>query len=408
LKEGTRGATAGSRRHRARSLLVVAEIALSLVLLASAGLMIKSFVKLQQVNSGFAMDNVLTVEMLLSRSRYPEESQMAEFHRQATERLRAIPGVESVGSSTHFPLVNSIEDGFDIVGRPPAQPGTEPTAVISPVGGDYFRAVGIPLIEGRTFTDQDREGTPGVVIIDDRLARDYFEGEDPIGRSLETLHGKFTIVGVVGSVKSYGLEAKAPPNIYLPYVQLPEGLFGLLGRGMVFALRTTSDPMSVASATRSEILRLDKDQPVFNVKPMEQLFSEAFGERRFNTMLLAAFAGVALLLAAVGIYGVMSYAVAQRTHEIGIRVALGARRRDVLRLVVGEGMLLAVIGIAVGVAGAIGLTRFISGLLFSVSPTDPLTLGTVALMLLGIALLACYVPARRASSVDPIRALRYE
>jgi putative ABC transport system permease protein len=409
LKEGGRSATAGFASNRARSLLVVSEVALALVLLVSAGLMIKSFLRLRQVDSGFKLDHVLTLQTILPATRFTDAKQMTSFYNQTVEKLRELPGVVAAGCGTHFPLGNSIQNPFSIEGRPEPTEGDGPTANVSPIGGDYFQTLGISLVAGRIFSERDKEDAPLVAIIDQSLARAFFPEDDPLGKRISTLGGRpYSIVGIVASVKQFGLEQDSPPNIYIPYSQLPGNLLTSLGRGMTFAVRSAVDPLSVAAAARAQVLTIDKDQPVYGIKTMEALFDDSVQERRFNTMLLGSFSVVAMILATVGIYGVMSYTVAQRTHEIGIRVALGARPGDVVRMVVGQGMLLAAAGIGTGLVGALFLTRLMSTLLFGVDAADASTFALVSLLLAGVALAACYLPARRATSVDPMIALRYE
>jgi predicted permease len=410
LKEGVKGTGGGSGRQRLRSLLIVSEIALSLVLLVGAGLMIKSFWRLMQVDPGFNPENTLTAVVSLPVSRYAETDRQIAFFQQAVERVGNLPGVEAAGVTTDIPLFGGSSTGFDVEGRPPAAPGQRPMVEFRSVSPDYFRAMGISLVRGRTFNERDRADAPGVVIVNETLARRYFPGADPLGKRLGL--SKPTdwreIVGVARDTRNYGLDEEVKPEAYMPYTQsAPDYLSGSVS-AMVLVARTASDPQGVAAAVKREVQALDSSQPVYNIKTMEQYLAESTGQRRFNMLLLAIFAGVAVLLAAVGLYGVMSYAVVQRTHEIGVRMALGARGRDVLRMIVGQGLLLTLVGVALGLAAAFALTRVIRGMLYEVSSTDPATFIAVTSLLVLVSFLACLVPARRATRVDPLIALRSE
>jgi putative ABC transport system permease protein len=409
LKEGGRGASGSPRRQRARSLLVVSEVALALVLLISAGLLLKSFVGLQKVQPGFAPDNLLTVEIGLPEQKYADDRRIADFYRQLIARVQSLPGAEAVGAVSHLPLSGAEEiDGFSIEGRPdPREGGLVQSADFRVIAPDYFRAMGIPLLRGRAFDARDRADATGVMIIDETFARRFFPGEDPLGKRIDedgsrTRHSFFEVVGVVGSVKHASLSADARPAMYVSYEQS-----GWLS--MTLTVRTAAgDPANLAAAVRREVSAVDKDQPVTKISTMGETFARAVAPQRFNMLLLGIFAAVAMILATVGIYGVISYTVSQRSREMGIRIALGASRRDILKLVVGQAMLMALVGVVVGLAGALALTRLMSGLLYGVSATDPSIFVSISLLLAAVALLASYLPARRAMKVDPIIALHYE
>jgi putative ABC transport system permease protein len=402
LKEGGRGTTGG--HHRVRSSLVITEVALALVLLIGAGLLIRSFYHLQQVNPGFNPKNALAVSVSLPAKKYGEEVQQAAFFAQLTEKVSALPGVVAVGATQSLPIQGDYVLGFNIQGRPPDAPGEEPNTNYYAVSPDYFKAMGIPLLRGRLFTERDKKDAPRVAIINETMAKKFFPNEDPIGKGINVTNGpeRFReIVGIVGDVKQYGLDQPTTAQTYEPYLQTPFS-------GMTLIVRTAGDPVALSAGVRSEVLSIDKDQPVSRIRPLEQIISESVAKQRFAMLLLGIFAMVALVLAAVGLYGVMSYAVTQRTHEIGIRMALGAQQKDVLRLVVGQGMIMALIGVGVGLAASLALTRVMTTLLFGVSATDPLTFLAIPALLAAVALGASFVPARRAMKVDPMVALRYE
>ncbi len=412
LKEGGRGSTEGAHRNRVRSLLVVSEIALSLMLLIGAGLLIKSFLHLRDTDPGFDPQRVLVTSLAVPRVKYPESEQQRRFFQQVLERAKGVPGVEAVGGIDFLPLAGSTRQStFTIVGQPPPAPGQEPDAIYHAISPDYFRAISIPVQKGRPFTERDADKSPPVIIINETFARRFFPDEDPIGKQVTIdnpdpkLQLAREIVGVVKDVRHLGLEAKVEPEFYVSYLQAPD-------RRMTLVMRAASvNPTSIANiaaATREGIKAVDKDQYVPNIRTMENVLSESIAPHRFSMMLLGMFAFVALLLSSVGIFGVMNYTVTQRTHELGLRMALGAQRRHVLKLVVGQGMMLAVGGVGVGLIGAFALTRVMSSLLYGVSATDPLIFAGVVALLAGVALLACYIPARRATRVDPMIALRYE
>jgi len=406
LKESGGSSTVSARGRRFRDLLVVAEIALALMLLIGAGLMIKSFLRLQQGDLGLNPKNVLTMQVMLPQYKYPDAQKRLAFLQGVLQRVETLPGVQSVGAINFLPLSGFWGTAsFSIEGRPLPKPGEEPGADNRVITPHYLRAMGIRLVRGRDFTERDREGAPQVAIINETLARRYWPSEDPIGKRLNLGEANnpswWEIVGVAGDVKAFGLEQETHADLYRPFLQVPFPL-------IAFTIRTAADPMRLAAAVRQEIWTVDKDQPVFKVLTMEQLASDSVTFRRVSMLLLGFFAAVALVLAATGIYGVMAYAVTQRTHEIGIRLALGARTQDVVSMILRQGMLLALIGVAIGLAASLALTRVMSSLLYGVSATDPLTFIGISALLVGIALLACYLPARRATQVDPMVALRYE
>ncbi|HEX8184224.1 MAG TPA: ABC transporter permease [Blastocatellia bacterium] len=407
LKEGGRGATAGFRRQRVRSLLVISEVAVALVLLISAGLLIKSFLRLQQVDPGFKPDNVLTAGIPLPRTKYLEPTKRIAFYESLFSRIASLPAVEAVGAVSELPVEGGSQTFFVVEDRPLPPPEEIPLTEYSLVSTGYFKAMGLRLLSGREFNEQDVRDAPLVCIIDQNFAEQYWPGQDPIGKRMKYGGANpdnpwATIVGVVANVKYQGLDQESPRvQTYMPYTQST-----FLGASLV--IRTAGDPARLAAAVRSEVMALDPDLPVFDVRTMNDVLKESVAPRRLYMTLLGLFAGVAVTLAAIGLYGVMSYSVTQRTHELGIRMALGARQRDVLRLVVGQGMALAFAGIALGVIGAFGLTWLLSSLLFSVSATDPIIFIAIPLILAGVALGASFVPARRATKVDPMVALRYE
>jgi putative ABC transport system permease protein len=407
LKEGGRTSTETRGRKRLRALLVVSQTALALVLLAGAGLMIKSFVRLQQVNPGFNPEGLLSVQLSPTPTRYGDDVKKVAFHRELLDRVRSLPGVQAAGTSSDVPPQNVADvDVFEVAGQPIPPDQNRPLAERIILSTDYFRTMGIPLLSGRNFERTDDSNAPPVVIVNKTMAERYFPGADAVGGRIH--FGDFepdalwiTIVGVVGDVKNNGLSAENAPTIYQPYEQTPAVPICLF-------LRSSSNPERLTAGVREVVLAIDKELPIANIKTGDQLLYDAVGQPRFHTTLIAMFAGLALLLAAVGIYGVISYSVAQRTHEIGVRLAVGARPRDVLALVIKQGMLLTLTGTAIGIGVAFGLTRLLSSLLFQVSATDPLTFGGVAAILLAVAFFACWIPARRATKVDPMIALRYE
>ncbi|HEX8140368.1 MAG TPA: ABC transporter permease [Pyrinomonadaceae bacterium] len=413
LKEGGgKGASRGIRSRNVRRALVVSEVALALVLLVGAGLLLKSFSRLRGFNLGFRPEGLLTAKIQLPGSKYRDENQLRVFHRQLFERLESTPGVESAGAITDVFLSKTPNStSFSIEGRPAFQPGQRVEIPFDSITTNYFQVMGTPIIRGRAFNEQDTEKTPRVVIINETMARRFFSDTDPIGKrikygDLETPEDQspwHTIVGVVADTRRTGFESEVRSETFLPLAQAPASRITLVLRAA-----GGQDPASLTSAVRGAVQAVDPDQPVFDIKTMDQWISETIAQRRLNMILLGTFALVALLLAAVGIYGVISYSVTQRTHEIGIRMALGAQRSDVLKMILGQGMGLTFAGIGIGLVGALLLTRLLSSLLFGVSAFDPLTFILVSVLLTVVSLLACYLPARRATRVDPMIALRYE
>jgi putative ABC transport system permease protein len=408
LKEGGRSATAGSARQRLRSTFVVVELAVALVLLVGAGLLIKTFWKLRSVEPGFNPDHVVTMRVELPETRYKEVAPQSRFRSQILQRINSLPGVQAAMVS-ELPLSgDSLDHDFLIENRPPIAPGDEPSLMTRSVMGDYFKVLQIPLKAGRDFGPQDfDEHAPLVGIANEAMIRQYFQNEDPIGKRVRWARNPqvewITIVGVAGDVKHFGLDLPEQPGLYTPYTQISPWK-----RWTSIVARTQADPGSMAQSIKQQIWKVDSQLPVTRVETMSEVAAESFAARRFNMSLLTLFAALALVLAAIGIYGVMSYAVTQRTQEIGIRMALGARTVDVLKLVIRNGMLLVIIGVALGLSGAIALTRLMRTMLFGVTPTDGVTIGVVSIVLIGVALLACFIPARRATKVDPLEALRYE
>ena len=407
LKEGGRTSTAGFGRRRLRHALVVSEIALALMLLVGAGLLVRSFIRLLQVDPGFTPDNVLSLQVFIW-DKYQTPQQRTAFFDEAFARLSALPGVQAVGAVTALPFNNEdtidVDTTFTIDGKP-TEPGRQLTAYSTVASIDYFKVMGIHLKSGRFFNEYDRSGSPLVVLINEAMARRFFPEEDPVGKKITV--GSFgrpmsrEIVGVVADVRHTGLDSNPRPEFFVPHLQNPFG-------GMAIVVRTYSDPETLLPAAKEQIRAINKDQPFYSINTMDALVSRSLGERRFNLLLLCVFATIALVLAGVGIYGLISFSISQRTHEIGVRMALGARARDITRMILGEGIALALAGVTAGVVGALVLTRLLKGFLFGVTPTDPVTFAAISALLVALALVASYLPARRATRVDPMVALRYE
>lgn len=415
LKQGGRALSETPGSRKLRNVFVVLEVTLTVPLLISAGLMLKSSLLLQNIDRGMKLANVLTMQISLPNKKYSTAEQTATFYQETLQRIQSQPGVDSAGAVNFLPLTNVGDatavtiEGFN------AAPSERETAVsYRVVDQNYFRTIGIPLLAGRVFTDQDNDEARGVVMINKAMAHRYWPNEDPIGRRLkpqfptakvpwrpESRNTWLTVVGVVGDVKEDALNDETKPEIYLPYLQNPSSLMNLL-------VRSTSDPSRLAPVLRRQVSAVDKDQPVYNINTMENVFSQALAEPTLIASLLASFAAVALILATLGIYSVVSYSVAQRTHEIGIRMAVGAQHRHVLSMVLGQGLKLVLVGVAVGLATALGITRVFSNLLFGVTATDPAIFFAVPLVLIAVAIFASYFPARKAVQVDPIIALRNE
>lgn len=416
LKEGGRGSIEGTRHSSLRSLLVTSEFALALMLLAGAGLMIRSFFALQAIDPGFNPHHLMTMVVSVAGSQETEPHRRATFYQEALQRIRALPGVESASVINHLPIAGDLWGWpFSIEGRPLARPGEAPTAVYRVVLPGYFHTMNIPILRGRDLTADDILSAPGVVVVNEQLVHECFPGEDPIGKRVtfddpSKIPSWVTIVGVVKNVKQQDWAGIPESEIYLPFLQnraLLENSASPFAY-LTLVVRTTGDPAALAPALKNGIWSLDRNVTLSEVQTMDQVVAESNAQPHFHLLLLGVFAAVALVLAAVGIYGVISYSVSRRTHEVGVRMALGARSHDVLKLVVGQGLKLALIGLSVGFMGAFALTRLMAGLLYGVSATDPATFSIMALLLLAVALVASYLPARRATRIDPIVALRCE
>jgi putative ABC transport system permease protein len=406
LKDGIRGSQ--SRRRGLREVLVVAQISVALLLLSGAGLLITSFYRLIHVDPGFQAENVISGRIDLPRASYSSREQRSLFYQRLQQEISALGGVINVGAIGELPLSGSTNSGsFEIEGQLPSQSTDSPHADWWEATPGYLETMDIPLKAGRFFTDADRTGTPNVVVVSEGLAKRYFRGEDPIGKRIDFLGevGKpvwSTIIGVVGDIKQRGLDDRQNSQFYAPYHQT------LFASGLTVVVRTASDPAAVIGSIRNAVQRINPQLAVYDLRTMEQVAARSVAERRFTTFLLALFAGLALVLACVGLYGVIAYSVTQRTQEIGIRMALGAQTGDVLRMILNQSLVLTLVGLVVGTIASLALTRYLASLLFNVKPTDPVTLVSVSLLLALVSVVASYIPARRAARVNPIVALRYE
>ena len=405
LKEGGRSSS-DSTRHRMRNLLVVSEIALALVLLLGAGLLIKSLLRLLEVEAGYNPRNLLTMQVALPAARYSESDAQVAFHKQLLARLESLPGVKGAATVSVLPLVGGDTGGFNIEGEPAVEGREKRECNLRTVSTGYFDVMGISLVKGRYFTEFDNQDAPNVVIVNQTLAARYFPGQEAVGRRIALTFGRsapWQIVGVVSDEKVVDLDQTTTPVIYFPYLNDSDSMMGVV-------VRTESDPMALSSGVRGEVAAIDRDVAVYGFKSMEQMIAESPSTflRRYPALLIGIFAAVAMTLAVIGIYGVVSYSVSQRTHEIGIRMALGAGKRDILKLVVGQAAGLTMAGVGLGLAGALAVTRLMESLLYEVGATDLITFATVSVLLAAVAMLASYIPARRATKVDPVVALKYE
>ena len=400
LKDGARGSATG-KQNRIRLGLIIAEVALAVVLLVGAGLLLNSFFRLSNVPLGFDPRNVLTMQISLPDNKYPDTEQRMAFFARVLERVEKLPGVEAAGLSTTLALAGGRHDTLvSIKGRPDVLSGGH-SADFEFCTPDYFRAMRIPLLSGRLFDQHDTANSPRVTVVNETFVREHFQSEDPLGKYINEGRESWEIVGIVGDVHNRSLAETVRPLFYRPQA------FSYWGYGYL-VVRTMGGPLALTESVRQSILQIDPDQPVSDIRTLENVIGSSVAQRRLILLLLGGFAGVALLLAAIGLYGVIAYTISQRTREIGVRMALGATRSNVLGLVLRQGMLLAVIGVALGLVGALGMTRVLTNLLYGVKPTDPVTFVAVSLVLLLVSLAACWLPARRAARVDPVEALRHE
>ena len=409
LKEGGRGTGVSRGRRRVQNLLIVSQTALAVTLLVGAGLLVRSFAQLLKTDPGFRPEHVITVNLPLAQRAYPKAAQMRNFYQQTVQKAAALPGVTFAGMSTDLPLDSQEHDSVEIEGQPGK---TQPSITHSWILGDYFQAMGISLHRGRLFTDSDKFGAPGVVIISENSARTYWPNQDPIGKRLKRGDAWVTVVGIVSDVKDTSVQAAAKPHTYTPYLQISDALlettlFDEL-RSLNLAARTQSDPATLVPSIRDAVASLDSQVAISDIKTMEVAIHDSLAVQRFNLVLVSLFAGLAIFLAAVGVYGVLAYSVSQRTREIGIRIALGAPRNRVLGTTIFEGMRLTLVGATIGLIAGLILTRLMSGLLYGVTPHDPATYIVVIAVMSGVSFAACYIPAHRAMRVDPTDALRHE
>ncbi|MGE0128683.1 MAG: ADOP family duplicated permease [Blastocatellales bacterium] len=414
LQERGYGASARFGRDKLRGLLLVSEIALTFTLVIGAALLIRSFTRLLQVDAGFQTERILTFQTDLDKTRYPQAHQLLTYQTEMLNRMRALPDAQSAAVTNTLPLSGSaLNMRISIPARPPTASATKDGVGTRAISADYFNALGIRLLKGRFPSDRDTAETPPVIVINQSLAKRHWPDRDLIGEQIQFAGDKFaslsfTIIGVVSDIRHRRLEEEPKPEVYVLFSQMPEKALASFGRTLHFAIRTTNEPSALTSAIRTLAAGVDKNQPLYEVRTMEEMYSKSVATPRFQTILFSLFGALALTLAAVGLYGVMAYSVTQRTHEIGVRVALGAQTRDVMKLVMAQGAVFTLAGLAIGFVAAIGLSRYLSGFLYEIKPTDAVTYLAVASLLGGVATLACYLPARRAAKVDPMVALRHE